>query len=412
MAKRVVITGLGMISPLGHDKNTFWHNLINGHTGIGYIDYFDTSDFPVKIAAQVKDFKAEDYLPKKEVRRMDKFVQYACAASKVAVEDAGLDLARVDKDEIGVWIGSGIGGIETLEKNHSSLLNKGVGGINPFFIPMLIPNMASGQAAIMLGVRGPNGCTVTACASGTNSIGEAFRIIRDGQAEVMIAGGTEAAITPLGVGGFCAMKALSDRNDEPHRACRPFDMEREGFVMGEGAGIVVLESLEHALARGAHIYAEIIGYGASADACHMVQPDGEGKGAVLAFKMALAQAGIKPDEIDYINAHGTGTRLNDTIETKVIKTVFGSYSHELPVSSIKAATGHMLGAAGAIELIASALTLENNLIPPTLNLENADPECDLDYVPLTSRKKEIKTVLSDSLGFGGHNAALILRKLN
>ncbi|SHG38479.1 3-oxoacyl-[acyl-carrier-protein] synthase II [Thermosyntropha lipolytica DSM 11003] len=411
MAKRVVITGLGMISPLGHDKNTFWHNLLNGHTGIGYIDYFDTSDFPVRIAAQVKDFKAEDYLPKKEVRRMDKFVQYACAASKVAVEDAGIDLTRVDREKIGVWIGSGIGGIETLEKNHRQMLEKGVGGINPFFIPMLIPNMASGQVAIVLGVKGPNGCTVTACASGTNSIGEAFRIIRDGQAEVMIAGGTEAAITPLGLGGFCAMKALSDRNDEPQKACRPFDREREGFVMGEGAGIVVLESLEHALARGAHIYAEIIGYGASADACHMVQPDEEGRGAVLAFKMALAQAGIEPEEIDYINAHGTGTRLNDVIETKVIKTVFGPYSYELPVSSIKAATGHMLGAAGAVELIASALALENNLIPPTLNLENQDPECDLDYVPLTPREKELKTVLSDSLGFGGHNAVLILRKL-
>lgn len=412
MSKRVVITGLGMVSPLGHDKNTFWHNLINGHTGIGYIDYFDTSGYPVKIAAQVKDFRAEDYLPKKEVRRMDKFVQYACAAARVAVEDAGLNLEEVDKEKIGVWIGSGIGGIETLERNHRQLLERGVNGINPFFIPMLIPNMASGQVAIMLGVKGPNGCTVTACASGTNSIGEAFRIIRDGQAEVMIAGGSEAAITPLGVGGFCAMKALSDRNDEPQRACRPFDREREGFVMGEGAGIIVLESLEHALARGAHIYAEIIGYGASADACHMVQPDEEGRGAVLAFKMALNQAGIEPAEIDYINAHGTGTRLNDLIETRVIKEVFGDYSSSLPVSSIKAATGHMLGAAGAIELIASVLALENNLIPPTLNLENQDPECDLDYVPLIPREKELKTVLSDSLGFGGHNAALILRKLS
>lgn len=411
MRKRVVITGLGMISPLGHDKNTFWHNLVNGHTGIGYIDYFDTSDFPVKIAAQSRDFKAEDYLPKKEVRRMDKFVQYACAAARVAVEDAGIDFVKEDKSKIGVWIGSGIGGIETLEKNHSNLLAKGVSGINPFFIPMLIPNMAAGQVSIMLGAKGPNGCTVTACATGTNSIGDAFRIIRDGEAEVMIAGGSEAAITPLGLGGFCAMKALSDRNDEPYRACRPFDREREGFVMGEGAGIVVLESLEHALARGAYIYAEIIGYGASADACHMVQPDEEGDGAVLAFKMALEDAGIRPEEVDYINAHGTGTRLNDMVETKVIKKIFGEYACKLAISSIKAATGHMLGAAGAIEIIASVLALENNLVPPTLNLENPAPECDLDYVPLKPREKELKVVMSDSLGFGGHNAVLVVRKL-
>ncbi|WP_296863309.1 beta-ketoacyl-ACP synthase II [Thermosyntropha sp.] len=411
MKRRVVITGLGMVSPLGHDKKVFWDNLIKGKSGIGYIDYFDTNDFPVKIAAQVRDFKVEDYIPKKEARRMDKFVQYACAAALMAVEDAGIDFVKEDKSKIGVWIGSGIGGIETLEKNHSNLLSRGVSGINPFFIPMLIPNMAAGQVSIMLGAKGPNGCTVTACATGTNSIGDAFRIIRDGQADVMIAGGSEAAITPLGLGGFSVMKALSSRNDEPDKACRPFDEAREGFVMGEGGAVVVLEELNHALERGAHIYGELVGYGASADACHMVQPDEEGEGAVLAFKMALEDAGIKPEEVDYINAHGTGTRLNDMVETKVIKKVFGEYAYKLAISSIKAATGHMLGAAGAIELIASVLALENNLVPPTLNLENPAPECDLDYVPLKPREKELKVVMSDSLGFGGHNAVLVVRKL-
>jgi 3-oxoacyl-[acyl-carrier-protein] synthase II len=360
----------------------------------------------------VKDFNVQDYIPKRDARRMDLFVQYACAAARLAVEDAGLSINPGNAARIGVWIGAGIGGIETLEKQHSALMEKGVNGISPFFIPMLIPNMAAGQVSIMLGAMGPNGCTVTACATGTSSIGDAFQIIQSGKADVMVAGGTEASITPLAVGGFCAMKALSTRNDEPTKASRPFDLNRDGFVMGEGAGIVVLEELEHALNRGADIVAEVIGYGSSADACHIVQPDPEGRGAVLAFNNALADAGISPEEVDYINAHGTGTKLNDIMETSAVKRVFGGHSTKMVLSSIKGATGHMLGAAGAVEFIASVLALHKSTIPPTLNLTDPDPECDLDYVPLKPRKMNIKTVLSDSLGFGGHNAALIIRKLD
>ncbi len=407
---RVVITGLGMISPVGNNKNDFWNNLIQGHTGIRKIERFDTAMFPVQIAAQVRDFNVVDYIARKDARRMDLFVQYACAAARIAVADAQLNIENEPRDKIGVWVGSGIGGIDTFEKQYSAMLKRGISGISPFFIPMMIPNMAAGQVAIMLGVKGPNGCTVTACASGTNSIGEAFHLIQRGKADVMIAGGAEGSITPLAVGGFCSMKALSTFNEEPIKACRPFDLNRNGFVMGEGSGILVLEELEHALKRGANIYAELIGYGTSADACHMVQPDETGSGAALAFKMALRDAGINPEEIDYINAHGTGTELNDMVETAVIKQVFSEHSYKIPVTSIKAATGHMLGAAGAVELIASVLSLVNNEIPPTLNLENPDPRCDLDYVPGKAREIELQTILSDSLGFGGHNAALIIRR--
>ncbi len=407
---RVVITGVGMISPVGNNKNDFWNNLIEGHTGIRKIERFDASIFPVQIAAQVNDFNAVDYIARKDARRMDLFVQYACAAARIAVEDAQLSIESEQENRIGVWVGSGIGGIETFEKQHSAMLKRGASGISPFFIPMMIPNMASGQIAIMLGVKGPNGCTVTACASGSNSAGEAFHLIQNGKADVMITGGAEASITPLAVGGFCSMKALSTFNDEPTRACRPFDLNRDGFVMGEGSGILIFEELEHALNRGANIYGEVIGYGSSADACHMVQPDETGAGAALAFRMALADAGISPEEVDYINAHGTGTKLNDMVETAAIKQVFSSHSYEIPISSIKAATGHMLGAAGAVELIASALSLVHNKIPPTLNLEIPDPQCDLDYVPGQFREKELNIVLSASLGFGGHNAALVIRK--
>ncbi len=408
--RRVVISGLGMISAIGNNKQDFWNNLINGCSGITTIDRFDASTFPTQIAAQVKDFDPQDYISRTEARRMDLFVQYACAAARIAVEDARLSIKQGESHQVGVWVGSGIGGLETFEKQHASMLKKGVTGINPFFVPMYIANMAAGQISIMLGAKGPSGCTITACASGTNSIGEAFHLIQNGKAEVMIAGGTEAAITPMGVGGFCAMKAMSTRNDEPQKACRPFDLNRDGFVMGEGAGIVVLEEMAHALKRGALIYAELVGYGASSDAYHMVQPDLAGQGAALAFRMALADAGIDISEVDYINAHGTGTALNDAMETNAIKEVFAKHSYNLLVSSTKAATGHMLGAAGAVELIAATLVLNNDLVPPTVNLETPDPICDLDYVPGQARKQVINVAISDSLGFGGHNAALIVRK--
>jgi len=401
-----------MVSPIGHNKEEFWNNLVQGYSGVREIERFDVSSFPAKIAAQVSNFNVQDYIARKDARRMDLFVQYACAAARIAVEDAALEVKPAKACRVGVWVGSGIGGIETLEKQHSNMLKKGAAGISPFFIPMMIPNMASGQIAIMLGAKGPNGCTVTACASGTNSVGEAFHLIRNGKADIMITGGAEAAITPLAIGGFCSMKVLSTFNEEPAKACRPFDINRDGFVMGEGAGIMVLEELEHALERGARIYAEVLGYGSSADACHMVQPDEEGEGAVLAFKMALEDAGIDAEEVDYINAHGTGTELNDVVETLVIKKVFGAHGYKVPISSIKPNTGHMLGAAGAIELIASTLSLVQNTIPPTLNLETPDPRCDLNYVYGKPRQEELRIVLSDSLGFGGHNAVLIIGKLD
>lgn len=408
--RRVVITGMGVISPIGQTKEEFWASLMEGRSGISEIDRFDVSAFTTRIAAQVNNFNSQDYIPRKEARRMDLFVQYACAAARAAMEDAGFKIAPDNAARTGVWVGSGIGGLETIEKQHTAMMQKGPSAINPFFIPMLIPNMAAGQISIMAGAKGPNGCTVTACASASNSIGEAFQLIQDGKADVMISGGAEASITPLGIGGFCALKALSTQNEEPSKACRPFDLNRDGFVMGEGAGILILEELEHAQERGARIYAELVGYGASGDACHMVQPDPEGKGAVLAFQMALAQAGIKPEEVDYINAHGTGTNLNDFMETRAIKEVFGDHSYNMLVSSTKANTGHMLGAAGAVELIASTLALMHNTVPPTLNLETPDPDCDLDYVPGEPRERELNIAMSDSLGFGGHNAALIIRK--
>lgn len=408
--RRVVITGLGVISAIGNTKDDFWNNLVAGKSGITEITRFDASAFPTRIAAQINDFQSQDYIPRKDARRMDLFVQYACAAALTALKDANLEIKAEEAHRVGVWVGSGIGGIETFENQHSAYLQKGVNGISPFFIPMMIPNMAAGQVAIFTGAKGPNGCTVTACATGTNSIGDAFHMIRHNKADVMIAGGTEASITPSAVGGFCAMKAMSTHNEEPVKACRPFDLNRSGFVMGEGSGIVILEELEHALQRGARIYAELVGYGASADAFHMVQPDEAGLSPAIAFEMAIQEAGLKPEDIDYINAHGTGTSLNDKVETLVVKKVFGEHSKNLVISSTKAATGHMLGAAGAVELIATTLSLVNNLIPPTLNLETPDPELDLNYNPLVARQREIKAALSDSLGFGGHNSALVIKK--
>lgn len=408
--RRVVITGMGTINPVAHDLDGFWNGLLAGKSGVGLIDRFDASDYPTKIAAQVKDFNPQDYMPRTEARRMDPFIHYACAGARLALEDASLELGQVDADRAGVLIGTGIGGIEIFEKQCLVLQKRGVAGISPFFIPMLIPNMASGHVSIMFGARGPSGCSVTACATATSSIGDSFRIIQHGDADIMITGGTEAPITPVSIAGFCAMKALSTRNDEPEKACRPFDMDRDGFVMGEGSAIVILEELEHARNRGARIYAEVIGYGSSSDAFHIVQPDPEGYGAARALKAALREADIGAGQIDYMNAHGTGTHFNDMVETKALKSVFGDDRNNLAITSTKSATGHMLGAAGAVELIATVLMMRNDLIAPTINLDNPDPECDLDYVRAQARQKEINYAASESLGFGGHNAVLLIKK--
>ncbi|ADI02208.1 beta-ketoacyl-ACP synthase II [Syntrophothermus lipocalidus] len=408
--KRVVVTGLGVISPVGNDIPSFWDSLLRGQSGVSVIERFDVSAYPTRIAAQVKHFNPGDFFSRKEARRMDRFVQFACAATKMALEDSGIVVDATLADRTGVWIGSGIGGLETYETQHNNLINKGAGGVSPFFIPMLIPNMASGQVSIMFGAKGPNGCTVTACATGTNCIGDAFRIIQRGDADIMIAGGAEAAITPLGIAGFCAMKALSTRNDEPEKASRPFDAERDGFVMGEGAGIVILEEMERALARGARIYAEVIGYGSTADAYHIVQPAPDGEGAARAFALALRDAGIEAKDVDYINAHGTSTDMNDPMETKAIKRTFGEHAYNVAISSTKSMTGHMLGAAGAVELMVAVLACKNDIIPPTINYTTPDPECDLDYVPNTCRSRTVRVAVSDSLGFGGHNAVLVVRK--
>ncbi|NLN88077.1 MAG: beta-ketoacyl-ACP synthase II [Syntrophomonadaceae bacterium] len=408
--RRVVITGMGTINPVAHDLDGFWNRLLAGHSGVGMIDRFDASDYPTKIAAEVKEFSAQDYMPRTEARRMDPFIQYACAAARIALEDAGLNLSKIDVDRAGVLIGTGIGGIDIFEKQCQVLQKRGVAGINPFFIPMLIPNMASGHVSIMFGARGPSGCSVTACATATTSIGDAFRIIQHGDAEVMITGGTEAPITPLSIAGFCAMKALSTRNDAPEKACRPFDLERDGFVMGEGAGVLILEELEHALSRGARIYAEVVGFGSSSDAFHIVQPDPEGDGAARALKAALREADMVPGQLDYMNAHGTGTHFNDLVETKALKQVLGDKQDTMAITSIKSATGHMLGAAGAVELIATVLTLTNNLIAPNINLDTPDPGCDLDFVRGEPRERQIVYAASESLGFGGHNAVLVIKK--
>jgi 3-oxoacyl-[acyl-carrier-protein] synthase II len=408
--RRVVVTGLGVISPVGNDIATFWDSLVEGKSGIRPIEQFDVSNYPTRIAAQVMDFSPGDYINRKDSRRMDRFVQFACAAARMALEDSKLAIKSENAFRIGVWVGSGIGGLETMEKQHEVLLNKGAGGVSPFLIPMMIANMASGQISIMSGAKGPNGCTVTACATGTNSVGEAFRFIQRGDADAMITGGAEASITPLGISGFCSMKAMSTRNDNPTAASRPFDLNRDGFVMGEGSAILVLEELEHALQRGARVYAEIAGYGATADAFHVVQPDSEGEGAARAFAMALEDAGVLSQEVDYINAHGTSTEINDAMETRAIKRVWGDYASRVAISSTKGVTGHMLGAAGAIELMAAVLACQYDIIPPTINYETPDPLCDLDYVPNQARRKNVNIAVSDSLGFGGHNAALVVLK--
>lgn len=407
MRERVVVTGMGVVSPVGTGLEAFWSALVAGRSGIGPITRFDASEFATRIAGEVRDFDPTRYLDKKEARRMDRFTQFAVAAARMALEDAGLGTDGLDRDRVAVILGCGIGGIETLEDQARVLVNRGPGRISPFFVPMMIPNMAAGQIAITFGFRGPNVTTVTACASGANAIGDAFKMIQRGQVDVAVTGGTEAPITPLSVAGFCAMKALSTRNGEPERACRPFDAGRDGFVMSEGAAVLVLEGLSHARRRGARIYAEVLGYGSSCDAYHITAPDPEGAGAALAMAAALADAGLGPQDIDYINAHGTSTPLNDRLESLAIKQVFGSRAYEIPVSSTKSMIGHLLGAAGAIEAVATILTMVRGVIPPTINYEEPDPECDLDYVPNVARPARVVHALSNSLGFGGHNVTLV-----
>lgn len=410
LKRRVVITGLGAISPIGVGKDDFWQALMEGKCGIGRITRFDPSEYSTQIAGEVKDFDPVKYIDKKESKRMDRASQFAIAATKMAFEDAAMDLDKEDRTRIGTLVGTGIGGIETLHEQYKILFEKGPNRVSPFFVPMMIGNMVAGQTSITFGLQGPNSCVVTACATGTNAIGDAFRIIERGEADVMVAGGTEAAISPAAVAGFCSMKAMSTRNDEPEKASRPFEKERDGFVMGEGAGIVILESLEHALARGARIYAEVAGYGHNADAYHITAPAPEGVQAAKCMAMALADAGLKPEDADYINAHGTSTPLNDKNETLAIKSLFGDHAYKLAVSSIKSMTGHLLGAAGGIECIATALTIANSMIPPTINYDTPDPELDLDYVPNKAREGVVNVALSNSFGFGGHNATILLKK--
>ncbi|MEW5766455.1 MAG: beta-ketoacyl-ACP synthase II [bacterium] len=408
--RRVVVTGLGAITPLGNTVEEFWGGLVKGISGIGRISHFPVDEYSSKIAAEVKDFDAAVYIDSKDIKRTARFTQFAVASASQAIEDAKLELGRENPDQIGVLVGSGIGGLDVIEAQHNVLLNRGPHRVSPFLIPMQIINMASGMISIYFGLKGPNSAVVTACASGTNAIGDAFRIIQRGEAEVMIAGGTEAAITPLSFAGFCSARALSTRNNDPSGASRPFEGGRDGFVMGEGAGIVVLESLEHAISRGAEIYAEVVGYGISGDAYHMTAPAPEGTGAVRAIKAALNDAGIEPQEVDYINAHGTSTVLNDKYETIAIKSIFDQWAYSLAISSTKSMTGHLLGAAGGIEFIAAVLTVQHELIPPTINYETPDPECDLDYVPNEARRARVNVALSSSFGFGGQNAILAVRK--
>lgn len=411
MEDRVVVTGIGVLSPVGIGVDSFWKSLIEGKSGIGPITLFDTGNYEVRFAGEVKNFNPEEYnISKKEARKMDRFLQFSMGAAKLALDDAGIEINQDNGEDIGVLIGSGIGGMSTLEAQHRILMENGPGRVSPFFIPMMIINMASGHVGIKLGARGPNLSIVTACATAAHSIGEAAELLKRGKAKVMIAGGSEAAITPLSVAGFSSMKALSTRNDEPERASRPFDKLRDGFVMGEGAGVLILERLDDALARGAKIYAEILSFGMSADAHHITEPDPQGRGAALAMKRAIEAAGIKPEDVDYINAHGTSTPIGDKTETMAIKNVFGERAYKIPISSTKSMTGHALGAAGALETIACILAAKNGIIPPTINYENPDSECDLDYVPNIARKADINIAINNSFGFGGQNAVIVVRK--
>jgi len=410
MANRVVITGMGAVTPLGNEIETLWENLLAGKSGVRLIDRFDTEEFSSKIAGLVNDFSIEGYIDAKDARRMDQFVQYGLVASCKAIEDAKLNIDESNAHRVGVVVGSGIGGMQTLCDQHSILVEKGPRRLSPLFIPMMIPNILAGQISIYTGAKGPNFCVVTACATATHSIGEAFKTIQRGQADIIISGGAEAPVIPLGVGGFTAMKALSTRNDEPQKASRPFDRDRDGFVIGEGAGILVLEELEHALKRGAKIYGEVVGYGASGDAYHITAPEDNGSGAVRAMRAAIKDAGIEPEDVGYINAHGTSTELNDVIESRAIKTLFGAHAKKLLVNSTKSMTGHLLGAAGAVEGIVTALSLQKGLFHQTMNLENPDEECDLNYIPGKNAEADITYGLSNSFGFGGHNGVLLFKR--
>ncbi|MBL4951571.1 beta-ketoacyl-ACP synthase II [Neobacillus sp. OS1-32] len=411
MGKRVVITGIGAVTPLGNDAYTTWNNIKNGVSGIGPATSIDTEKVDINIAAEVKEFAPEQFIDKKEARRMGRYSQFAVAASKMAVKDSGIEIGRdISPERVGVWIGSGIGGLAEFEEQHRRFIEKGQRRVNPFTIPLFIPDMAAGQVSIELGAKGINNCSVTACASGANSIGDAFRVIQKGDAELMIAGGTEATITEMTIAGFSNMTALS-KNPDPQTASRPFDKNRDGFVIGEGAGIIILEEMEHALARGANIYAELIGYGGTGDAHHITTPAPDGEGAIRAMKMALADAGVAPEQVDYINAHGTSTYYNDLYETLAIKEVFKEHAYKLSVSSTKSMTGHLLGATGAIEAIFSILAIKEGIMPPTINYETPDEQLDLDYVPNVAKKKDVQVVLSNSFGFGGHNATLVFKKV-
>ncbi|UCH78887.1 MAG: beta-ketoacyl-ACP synthase II [Candidatus Coatesbacteria bacterium] len=411
--RRVVVTGMGVVAPTGNDVPTFWDNLVAGRGAAGPITRFDTEGFSSKIACEVKNFEPEKYVDAKALKRMDIFVQYALVSAIMAMEDAGLGTIPEDLDptRVGVIVGSGIGGIGVIEEQHSVLLEKGPRRVTPLLIPMLISNMAAGQISIHFNAKGPNSCVVTACATSAHCLGDAFRVIERGDADLVIAGGTEAAITPLGCAGFCIMKAFSTRNDDPEHASRPFDRERDGFVIGEGAGIVILEDFERARKRGADIYGEIVGYGMTADAYHITAPDPDGDGGARAMKMAIAQAGVNPEDVDYINAHGTSTPLNDAAETLAIKNVFGDHAYRLAISSTKSMMGHLLGAAGAAESVAALLTLKHGVIHPTINYEFPDPECDLDYVPNEARSTEVKVAITNSFAFGGQNATLAFKKV-
>jgi len=408
--RRVVITGIGLVSSLGIGTAATWQALLAGTSGVTRVTRFDVTGYPAQIAAEVKGFDPLQFVEKKDVKKMDVFIQYAVAASQFAMDDSGLVITTENAPDVGVFIGSGIGGFQTIEREHSALLEGGPRKISPFFIPSAIINLAAGQVSIRFGAKGPNLATCTACSASAHAIGESFEIIKRGDAEVMISGGSEAAITPMSLGGFAALRALSTRNDDPGTACRPFDKDRDGFIIGEGAGMLILEELEHATRRGARIYAEVVGYGMSGDAYHITAPSEDGDGGVRVMRMAIRKAGIKPEQVDYINAHGTSTPYNDKLETLAIKTLFGDHARTLAISSTKSMTGHLLGGAGGLEAGISALAVFHQIAPPTINLEHPDPECDLDYVPCKSRPMPITYALSNSFGFGGTNAALLFKK--
>lgn len=407
--RRVVVTGVGAVTPLGNDAKSLWENIVANKSGIDYITRVNKDDFPVSVAGEIKDFDAKEFMDRKDARKMDLFTQYAVAASKMAVEDANLTIDESNAERVGVWIGCGIGGMDTYEEQLRRFIDKGYRRVSPFFVPMLIPDMAAGQVSIQLGAKGINSCSVTACASGANSIGDGFKAVQRGDVDYIITGGTESPITNMAFAGFSAMKALTF-NEDPKTASRPFDQNRDGFVMGEGAGILVLETLDSALDRGAKIYAEIVGYGATGDAFHITAPAEGGEGAARAMQMAINDANVKPEEVDYINAHGTSTDMNDKYETQAIKNIFGAHAKQLAVSSTKSMTGHLLGAAGGVEGVISVKAIDDGIVPATINYETPDPDCDLDYVPNESRKQDVNVVLSNSFGFGGHNACLVFKK--